>query len=124
MLREQPHLRKKNSKVTFIAKISGLKPGIHAMHIHEKSACTAADGSSAGGHCNPTFKKQGQRKVGEYHRGDIGNFIAYEKGNGTITLTTAEWTIGGDDVTKNILGKELIVPQSANHFDSQSIGNA
>jgi Cu-Zn family superoxide dismutase len=114
----------KNSKVTFVARLSGLTPGIHAIHIHEKSDCTAADGSSAGGHWNPTFKKHGKWGVGEYHRGDIGNFIADEKGNGTITLTTDQWAIGGEDVTKNIIGKGLIVHQGADDFISQPAGNA
>ena len=114
----------KNGKVTFIAKLSGLTPGIHAIHIHEKSDCTAADGSSAGGHWNPTFKKHGQWGVGEYHKGDIGNFIADEKGNGSITFETNEWSIGGDDETKNILGKGLIVHQGADDFVSQPTGNA
>ena len=114
----------KKGKVTFEAKLSGLTPGIHAIHIHEKSDCTAADGSSAGGHWNPTFKKHGKWGVGEYHRGDIGNFIADEQGNGTITMTTDEWTIGGEDATKNILGKGLIVHQGADDFVSQPAGNA
>lgn len=114
----------KKGKVTFIAKLSGLKPGIHAIHIHEKSDCSSADGSSAGGHWNPTFKKHGQWSVGEYHKGDIGNFIADENGDGSITLTTDEWSIGGDDETKNILGKGLIVHQGADDFVSQPAGNA
>ena len=114
----------KMGKVTFIAKLSGLKPGIHAIHIHEKSDCTAADGSTAGGHWNPTFKKHGQWGVGEYHRGDIGNFTADENGNGSITLTTDEWSIGGEDETKNILGKGLIVHQDVDDFVSQPTGNA
>jgi len=114
----------KNGKVTFIAKISGLKPGIHAIHIHEKSDCSAADGSSAGGHWNPTFKKHGKWGDAEHHKGDIGNFTADEKGNGTITFTTDEWSIGGEDATKNILGKGLIVHQGADDFVSQPAGNA
>lgn len=114
----------KNGKVTFVAKIAGLQPGIHAIHIHEKSDCSAADGSSAGGHWNPTFKKHGKWGVGEYHKGDIGNFIADEKGNGTITLTTDEWCIGCGDATKDILGKGLIVHQGADDFTSQPSGNA
>jgi Cu-Zn family superoxide dismutase len=114
----------KNSKVTFVAKIAGLQPGIHAIHIHEKSDCSAADGSSAGGHWNPTFKKHGKWGEGEYHRGDIGNFIADEKGNGTITFTTDEWSIGGEDATKDILGKGLIVHQGADDFVTQPTGNA
>lgn len=114
----------KNGKVTFVAKIAGLQPGIHAIHIHEKSDCSAADGSSAGGHWNPTFKKHGKWGVGEYHKGDIENFIADEKGNGTITLTTDEWCIGCGDATKDILGKGLIVHQGADDFTSQPSGNA
>ena len=71
----------KNGKVIFEAKLSGLKPGVHAIHIHEKSDCSSADGSSAGGHWNPTFKKHGKWGEGEYHKGDIGNFTADENGN-------------------------------------------
>jgi Cu-Zn family superoxide dismutase len=114
----------KNGKVTFEAKLSGLKPGSHAIHIHEKSDCSAADGSSAGGHWNPTFKKHGKWGVGEYHKGDIGNFTADEKGNGTISLSTDEWCIGCGDATKDILGKGLIVHDGTDDFTSQPAGNA
>ena len=114
----------KNGSVTFVANMAGLKPGMHAIHIHEKSDCTAADGSSAGGHWNPTFKKHGKWGVGECHKGDIGNFIADEKGNGTISLTTDEWCIGCGDTTKDILGKGLIVHAGADDFTTQPTGNA
>lgn len=114
----------KNGKVTFVAKLAGLQPGVHAIHIHEKSDCSAADGSSAGGHWNPTFKKHGKWGIGEYHKGDIGNFTADAKGNGTITLTTDEWCIGCGDQTKDILGKGLIVHQGTDDFTSQPAGNA
>lgn len=114
----------KNGKVTFVAKMAGLTPGVHAIHIHEKSDCSSADGSSAGGHWNPTFKKHGKWGVAEYHKGDIGNFIADAKGNGTITLTTDEWCIGCEDETKNILGKGLIVHQGTDDFTTQPTGDA
>ena len=114
----------KNGTLTFIAKLAGLKPGIHAIHIHEKSDCSAADGSSAGGHWNPTFKKHGKLSQGESHKGDIGNFNADGKGNGTITLSTDEWCIGCGDATKDILEKGLIVHQGADDYISQPTGNA
>jgi superoxide dismutase, Cu-Zn family len=114
----------KNGKVTFEAKLTGLKPGVHAIHIHEKSDCSAPDGSSAGGHWNPTFKKHGKWGVGEYHKGDIGNFTADANGNGTIKMTTDEWCIGCGDQTKDILGKGLIVHEGADDFTSQPAGNA
>jgi len=114
----------KNGKVTFTAKMTGLQPGVHAIHIHEKSDCSAPDASSAGGHWNPTFKKHGKWGVAEYHKGDIGNFTADAQGNGSITLTTEEWCIGCEDETKNILGKGLIVHQGADDFTTQPTGNA
>ncbi|HLA56543.1 MAG TPA: superoxide dismutase family protein [Flavobacterium sp.] len=114
----------KNGKVTFTAKMSGLKPGIHAIHIHEKSDCSAADASSAGGHWNPTFKKHGKWTDAEHHKGDIGNFTTDEFGNGSITLTTDEWCIGCGDATKDILGKGLIVHDGADDYVTQPTGNA
>jgi Cu-Zn family superoxide dismutase len=114
----------KNGKVTFTAKISGLKPGVHAIHIHEKADCSAADASSAGGHWNPTFKKHGKWGSAEYHKGDIGNFTADESGNGQITLSTDEWCIGCGDANKDILGKGLIVHEGADDFTTQPTGNA
>lgn len=114
----------KNGTVNFVAKLAGLKPGIHAIHIHEKSDCSSPDGKSTGGHWNPTFKNHGKWGSESYHKGDIGNFTADANGNGTITLTTNEWCIGCGDATKDILGKGLIVHQDPDDFTTQPTGNA
>lgn len=116
--------KEKNGIVTFKVALSGLKPGVHAIHIHEKADCTSADGSSAGGHWNPTFKKHGKWNEGEYHKGDIGNVTADENGNASLTLSTNEWCLGCDDETKNVLNKGLIVHEKADDFVSQPTGNA
>lgn len=113
-----------DGKVSMEATISGLTPGVHAIHIHEKSDCSAADGSSAGGHWNPTFKEHGKWGGKSYHRGDIGNFTAGEDGTGTISFSTDEWCIGCDDETKNILGKSIIVHEGADDFVTQPTGDA
>ena len=114
----------KDGFVTFTAKLSGLKPGIHGIHIHEKADCSAADAASAGGHWNPTFKKHGKFTDAEHHKGDIGNFTADGNGNASITLKTDEWCIGCGDNTKDILGKGLIVHDKADDFITQPSGNA
>jgi superoxide dismutase, Cu-Zn family len=114
----------KKGKVMLTAKLTGLKPGVHAIHIHEKSDCSAADGSSAGGHWNPTFKKHGKWGVGEYHKGDIGNFAANEDGEATVVFETNEWCIGCGDKTKDILGKSLVVHADPDDMVSQPSGNA
>ena len=114
----------KNGKVAFTAKLSGLEPGVHAIHIHEKADCSAADAASAGGHWNPTFKKHGKWGDVEYHKGDIGNFPADVNGNGIITMSTSEWCIGCGDKNKDILGKGLIVHQKADDYVTQPTGDA
>lgn len=116
--------KESNGFVTFTANISGLKPGVHAIHIHEKADCSAADATSAGGHWNPTHKKHGKWGEGEYHKGDIGNFTTDQYGNGTITLTTDQWCIGCGDANKDIVGKGLIVHEKADDYQTQPTGNA
>jgi len=114
----------KNGVVTFTANIQGLTPGEHAIHIHEKADCSAADASSAGGHWNPTFKKHGKWGSAEHHKGDIGNFTADANGNGMIKFSTNEWCIGCGDATKDITGKGLIVHKGSDDFTTQPTGNA
>lgn len=114
----------KDGQVTLEATLKGLKPGIHGIHIHEKSDCTAADGSSAGGHWNPTFQKHGKLGNGEAHKGDIGNFTADIDGNATVLFTTSEWCIGCGDPAKDILGKGLIVHQDPDDYVTQPSGNS
>ncbi|RYG41538.1 MAG: superoxide dismutase family protein, partial [Chitinophagaceae bacterium] len=108
----------------FTANLKGLKPGIHAIHIHEKADCSDPKAESAGGHWNPTFKKHGKWGSSEYHKGDIGNFPADENGNGTITITTSEWCISCKDANKNIIGKGLIVHEKADDYVTQPTGDA
>lgn len=113
-----------NGKVTMVANISGLTPGEHAIHIHEKADCSAPDASSAGGHWNPTFKKHGKWGQDEYHKGDIGNFTADANGNGTITFSTDEWCLSCGDATRDITNKGLIVHKGSDDFITQPTGNA
>lgn len=111
--------------VTMVTVLSGMTPGEHAIHLHEKADCSAADGTSTGGHWNPTKQPHGKWGSAEgYHKGDIGNLTADANGNGTITFSTDEWCIGCDDVNKNIIGKAVIVHQDVDDFKTQPTGNA
>ena len=117
--------KEENGTVTMTAILSGLDAGSHAIHIHQTSDCSSPDGKSTGGHWNPTNQSHGKWGALEgYHKGDIGNFIADENGNGTITHTTDEWCIGCDDDTKNILNKGIIVHAGTDDFITQPTGAA
>lgn len=114
-----------NGKVVMKATFSGLSEGEHAIHLHEKADCSSADGTSTGGHWNPTFQPHGKWGAEEgYHKGDIGNFVADAEGDATVDFATGEWCIGCDDETKNILGKAVIVHQGVDDYTSQPSGDA
>ena len=114
-----------NGMVKMNATFSGLKPGVHAIHLHEKADCTAEDATSSGGHWNPTHKKHGKWGDSDgYHKGDIGNFTADADGNGSISMETDEWCIGCSDESKNIIGKAVIVHDGADDFKTQPTGDA
>lgn len=114
-----------DGEVQMMAKLSGLSEGEHAIHIHQTADCSAADGSSTGGHWNPTNEPHGKWGAAEgYHKGDIGNFTADADGNATVEFSTDEWCIGCDDENKNILGKGVIVHQGVDDYTSQPSGAA
>lgn len=114
-----------NDRVYMEAELEGLTPGSHAIHLHEKADCSSDDGTSTGGHWNPTFAPHGAwGDEAGYHKGDIGNFEVGDDGVGSISFDTDEWCIGCEDETKNILGKAVIVHQGADDFVSQPSGAA
>ncbi len=110
-------------QITLMIEIQGASPGLHAVHIHENGDCSSPDGTSAGGHWNPTGVAHGKWGEAEFHLGDIGNISVGEDGTGSITLTSDLWEIGtGSDI--DVVGKGIIVHADADDFTSQPSGAA
>jgi len=110
--------------VTMQANITGLSEGLHAIHIHETGDCSADDGTSAGGHWNPTNTTHGEWGGDTFHIGDIGNLDANASGTASISRTTNLWCIGCSDATKNVIGKAIIIHEGPDDFTSQPSGAA
>ena len=111
------------NQITLTIEIQNATPGAHAVHIHESGDCSSPDGTSAGGHWNPTGVAHGKWGEGEFHLGDLGNFTVDADGIGSIELTTDLWEIGtGSDI--DIVGRGIIVHAEADDFTSQPSGNA
>ena len=110
-------------QITLMIMIHDASPGPHAVHIHENGDCSASDGSSAGGHWNPTGVAHGKWGEGEFHLGDIGNINVGEDGTGSISLTTDLWEIGTGSAI-DVVGKSIIVHAGADDFTSQPSGAA
>jgi len=109
-------------RVRVVAKVSGLQPGAHGFHIHEKGDCSAADGMSAGGHFNPTTKPHGNPSAGEHHGGDMPMLEADAAGNATLDATLDTVTLGSD--ATSIVGRAVIVHKDADDFKTQPTGNS
>ncbi|HKQ61268.1 MAG TPA: superoxide dismutase family protein [Candidatus Polarisedimenticolaceae bacterium] len=110
-------------KVTLKLELRGATPGEHAVHLHEKGDCSAADATSAGGHWNPTSVNHGKWGTSPFHLGDIGNVKVGTDGTGELTLTTDKWTIG-DGGPGDVVGKAVIVHAAIDDFKTQPTGNA
>ena len=109
-------------RLRVIAKVSGLAPGAHGFHIHEKGDCSAVDGTSAGGHFNPTGKAHGNPAAGEHHGGDMPMLDADASGNATLDVTLDGIALA--DGTGAIIGRAVIVHKDADDFKTQPTGNS
>lgn len=107
--------------VRVIARISGLTPGKHGFHIHEKGDCTPPDFTSAGGHWNPMGAKHGAPEGTDRHYGDFGNIEANENGVARLEQVFHWLSFTG---TNSFLGKAVVVHQNPDDLTSQPAGNA
>jgi superoxide dismutase, Cu-Zn family len=103
--------------------MTGFKPNsTHGMHIHESGDCTARDGSSAGGHFNPTSSAHGGSTGASRHSGDLGNITADSKGEVYSSFEIGDVAFGtGQD---SIIGRGLVVHEDRDDLKSQPAGNA
>ncbi len=102
-------------------RLSGLKPGAHGFHVHEFGDCSAADGSSAGGHFNPTGEAHAGPHDAQRHTGDLGNVTAASDGTAAIDYVDPRVSFEGPN---SVLGRGVIVHASADDFKTQPTGNA
>lgn len=109
--------------VKVVADLEGLTPGAqHGFHIHEFGDCSAADGTSAGGHYDAAgTMHHGKPDDAVKHSGDMGNITADANGK-----THHEITLSGISIFSGqapILGRGVIVHAKPDDF-GQPVGNA
>ena len=109
-------------KVKVDAEVSGLTPGQHGFHVHETGDCSAADGSSAGGHFNPSGKPHGDPAGTQHHVGDMPMLEANAGGHASLHVVLDAMTL--TKAPGDIIGKAAIVHQKADDYRTQPTGNA
>ena len=111
-------------KMRVVAEVTGLVPGAHGFHIHEKGDCSAPDAFSAGGHFNPSAKQHGNPEHAEHHAGDLPQLIADAKGVAKLVAYLDDLRIGEGEWGSDILGRSVIVHANPDDFKSQPTGNS
>lgn len=107
--------------VLIVADVDGLTPGKHGFHVHEHGDCSSPDGSSAGGHFNPTNKKHGCPDDVERHVGDFGNIEADANGHAHYERVDTVISLNGKDT---IVGRSIMIHADEDDCKSQPAGNS
>lgn len=79
-----------------------LKPGVHAVHIHEKAECGAPDDKfmCAGGHFDPGPSGNSAPDANHgYHAGDLPSIVIDAEGRGALEAITTRVTLSPGPVS-------------------------
>ncbi|TWU46289.1 Superoxide dismutase [Cu-Zn] precursor [Rubripirellula tenax] len=100
-----------------VGKIRNLSPGEHGFHIHEFGDLrNMEDGTSAGGHFNPSGAPHGAPDHG--HVGDLGNITADGEGVASIDITVKNTQL------HFVLGRAFVIHADKDDLTSQPSGAA
>ncbi|HYO76163.1 MAG TPA: superoxide dismutase family protein [Thermoanaerobaculia bacterium] len=110
-----------NGGVEVVANLTGVPPGVHGFHIHERGDC-GDNGNAAGGHYNPTGTPHGAPNADAHHAGDFGNITADANGNATARFTTRSISVAEGPITA--VGHAIILHANPDDLTTQPTGNA
>ena len=113
-------LTKTGNEVQVVGDITGLTPGKHGFHVHEKGDCSAPDAASAGAHFSVGQHKHGGPTTSERHEGDLGNIEADASGKAHIDWKGKMNFSGADSV----IGKSLVVHEKEDDLKTDPSGNS
>ncbi len=115
----------KGDKVWVEAKLTGLTPGEHGFHVHEKGDCSSPDGKSAGGHFNPSSVDHGGPDMEMHHAGDLGNIVANAEGVAEMKVELPTSFLSLDaKADNNIIDRAVVVHGGTDDMKSQPSGAA
>ena len=106
-------------------KLTGLPPGIHAIHIHQVGKCEAPAFESADGHFNPSGAQHGSKNPKGPHAGDLPNVTVADNGTVELNLKTADVTLrAGQRSLLDPDGSSLVVHAGPDDLSTDPDGKA
>lgn len=101
-----------------------LKPGVHAIHIHETAKCEPPSFKSAGGHDNPGHKQHGFMVAQGPHAGDLPNLDVPKSGSVKAEFIAPDEKLEGPDGLFAGDGSALVIHAKSDDYQSQPAGDA
>jgi len=116
--------RQEHELVSIEGRLTGLKPGMHGLHIHETGDCSDPEAASADGHFAPDGHPHGSPDSlpRNSHTGDLGNILADHEGVAVFQKTHNEMRLDTGEYT--ILKRAVIVHAEQDDLVSQPSGAA
>jgi Cu-Zn family superoxide dismutase len=97
--------------------LSGLTPGVHGFHVHEKPDCgpglkdgKPAAGNAAGGHYDPAGTGKHEGPHGQGHLGDLPPLSVDKDGNATADVTAQRLKVA------DVKGRSLMIHAGGDNF--------
>jgi Cu-Zn family superoxide dismutase len=111
-----------DGNVEVVVDLTGVPPGVHGFHIHEKGDC-GNNAANAGGHFNPTGMVHGAPDAVSHHAGDFGNVTADANGEVHTRFTTHSISLV-EGFSSSAIGHAVVLHEKADDLISQPSGNA
>jgi superoxide dismutase, Cu-Zn family len=115
-------MSRNDGAVSMRVDVTGVTPGAHGIHVHEKGDCSAPDASTAGGHFNPNKGPHGAHTEPARHAGDFGNVTAGANGEIHETVVVSGVNLGSD--MNSIVGKAVVLHAKRDDLTSQPSGDS
>jgi Cu-Zn family superoxide dismutase len=110
--------------VNVVVDLTGLSPGKHGIHIHEKGDLSDAHLASTGGHWDPDMHKHHGGTTGDMrHAGDLGNVEADASGKAHLAETITGLTVG-DGGNHDVVGHAVVIHAGEDDLKSNPAGNS
>ncbi len=112
---------KADGAVEVEVKLTGVPPGVHGFHVHDKGDC-GDNGNAAGGHFNPMGTPHAGPATATHHAGDFGNVTAGANGEVRTRFTTRSITVS--EGSASAVGHAVILHANPDDLMTQPTGNA